>query len=121
MEKQFLIDLVGEEVAEVIWDAHQEALGAHQRHLEGDFAIREAIFQGGGRNETAIRALLDRDAILAQEDVKAAAARAVQQVRREAGYLFRQPQVYAAAQPAPVTREDVAGMSMEAYKRWRKG
>ena len=121
MEKQFLIDLVGEEVAEVIWGAHQGAMQAHQRNLEGDFAIREAILRGGGRNETAIRALLDRDAILSQEDVHAAADRAVQQVRREAGYLFRQPQAYAAAQPAPVTREDVAGMSMEAYRKWRKG
>ena len=121
MQKDFLTDLVGEEAAEVIWQAHQDALEQNRRVLEGDLAIREAIFLGGGRNETAIRALLDREAICGCDDPKAAAKEAVSKIRREAGYLFRQPQAYAPAQPAPVSREDVAGMSMAEYRRWRKG
>ena len=121
MEKDFLTDLVGEETAEVIWQAHQQALDRNRRALEGDLAIREAIFMGGGRNETAIRALLDREAICGHDDPRSAAREAVAKVRREAAYLFRQPQAYAPAQPAPVSREDVAGMSMAEYRRWRKG
>ena len=120
MEKQFLIDLVGEEAAEAVWEAHQGALADREKALRGDFAIRQAIFEQGGRNETAIRALLDGAAILSDEDPAAAAVRAVQELRRQHGYLFRQGGPGAPARPT-VTRADLAAMSMEEYRRYRKG
>ena len=120
MEKQFLIDLVGEEAAQTVWEAHQGALEQRERLLRGDFAIREAIYQGGGRNEAAIRALMDMEAICAAQDPAAEAAKAVAKLRRTDAYLFRAPQAYAAAAPAPVSREDLAAMTMEEYKRFRK-
>ena len=112
MQKQFLVDLVGEEAAEQIWSAHQGAMEARERALRGDFAISRAILSGGGRNETAIRALMDTELILSAEKPDVAAAKAIRDLRREHGYLFRCPQGFPAAAPV-IGREDLADMTME--------
>ena len=120
LEKQFLVDLVGEEAAEQIWGAHLGALEQRERALRGDFAISRAILSGGGRNETAIRALMDTEGILSAEKPDLAAAKAIRDLRREHGYLFRTAQGFPAAAPV-ISREDLADMTMEEYRRYRKG
>ena len=59
--------------------------------------ISMAIGAAGGRNQKAICALLDLEALAKAEDLKAAAAEAVAAVKAENGYLFesRQPPRYA--------------------------
>ena len=54
--------------------------------LEG--AVGQAIAKARGRNQKAITALLDLQALQQAEDLQAAAQQAVETVKRECGYLF---------------------------------
>ena len=53
-----------------------------------DSAVGQAIAKARGRNQKAITALLDLQALQQAEDLQAAAQQAVEQVKRECGYLF---------------------------------
>ena len=94
MDKEFLEGLGLEEaVATAVLEAHEKTLaGVNLQHQ-----VALAIGAAGGRNQKAIGALLDLDALAAAEDVAAAAREAVAAVKAENGYLFEsnQPPQYA--------------------------
>ena len=121
MDKEFLENLVGAEAAEAILQAHQQEVNA----LRLEQALGGAVKHAGGRNEKAIRALLDEQAILQAEDMDAAAEQAVAELKRQNGWLFAPPQVSSPGTGAvTVTHtpslEDVGKMSMAEYKRYRQ-
>ena len=53
-----------------------------------DSAVGQAIAKARGRNQKAITALIDLQALQQAEDLQAAAQQAVEKVKRECGYLF---------------------------------
>ena len=53
-----------------------------------DSAVGQAIAKARGRNQKAITALIDLQALQQAEDLQAAAQQAVETVKRECGYLF---------------------------------
>ena len=94
MDREFLEGLGLEEAAvTAILEAHGQAMAS--ANLQHQVAM--AIGAAGGRNQKAITALLDLEALAKAEDLKAAAAEAVAAVKAENGYLFesRQPPRYA--------------------------
>lgn len=122
MDKEFLENLVGAEAAQTILQAHQQELNA----LRLEQALSGAVRQAGGRNERAIRALLDEQAILQAEDMSAAAENAVAELKRQNSWLFAPPQVSSPGTGAMTVShtpslEDVGKMSMAEYKRYRQG
>ena len=93
MTREFLEELQLEpQVAEAIWDAHAAAV----QRLEFGHALDAAITKAGGRNATAIKSLLDLDALQAAPDTLETA---IGQLKQENGYLFLTPRppVYARA------------------------
>lgn len=60
-------------------------------HLQN--ALQTAITRAGGRNLTAISALLDLESIQQQEDISASLADAVEKLKQENSYLFYQTAV----------------------------
>jgi hypothetical protein len=72
---------------EAILAAHGAALAQQQLQHQ----VTMAIGQAGGRNHTAIRALLDLDALAAAEDTAQAVTEAVATLKAENGYLFEAP------------------------------
>ena len=94
MDQAFLEGLGLEPAAvETILAAHGAALA--QQSLQHQVAM--AIGQAGGRNQTAISALLDMEALAAAEDTGAAVTAAVAAIKKENGYLFENaaPPLYA--------------------------
>lgn len=71
------------------WEAKYRAA-----RLEG--ALGQAIAKAGGRNEKAITALMDLQALEGAEDLVQAAHLAVAQVKKDCGYLFETVPAYAA-------------------------
>ncbi len=131
--KEFIENLLGEgEAAEAICaevDSRMAALRAEfegrMRSIQADHAISSAIAAAGGRNASAIRALLDESAI-ASGDMQALAKQAVSDLKRKEPYLFIQPQVTApgtgtAGHDTGYTVEELGKLSMAEYKRYRKG
>ena len=53
-----------------------------------DSAVGQAIAKARGRNQKAITALIDLQALQQAEDLSSAAQQAVETVKRECGYLF---------------------------------
>ena len=53
-----------------------------------DSAVGQAIAKARGHNQKAITALIDLQALQQAEDLQAAAQQAVENVKRECGYLF---------------------------------
>ena len=100
MDKEFLMNLEGmtEEMAEAILERHgKEAAGYEQRlkALATEGAVALAIATAGGRNQKAITALLDMQALFDARDLPAAAAQAVEALKKEHGYLFAAAPGYA--------------------------
>ena len=100
MDKEFLMGLEGvtEAVAEAILAEHGKAVAGFESQLKAQAtqsAVALAIATAGGRNQKAIAALLDMDALQSAEDVAAAAAQAVAQVKKENTYLFASAPAYA--------------------------
>ena len=99
-------------------EAHKNQLAQMEfRNLLG-----QAIRSAGGRNEKAITALLDLDAIQASQDQKEAVQAAVAAVKAENTYLFRsQLPLYAVGtgttQPAPAKPESLAEALKEKFLR----
>lgn len=123
MDREFLKGLVEDEAAvDAILQEHGrvvEEMGFHH-------ALEQAVNAAGGRNLTAIRALMDENAILGSEDRERALAEAVKRVKKDSPYLFQSPAVqpYAGGTPAQVldfSMEDIGAMSMAEYRRFRRG
>ena len=82
------LDVAGEklprETVEAILAQHQASV----RQVRQDAAVQVAVQNAGGRNLTAIKALLDMAALDGAEDLTAAAEKAVERVKGEHSYLF---------------------------------
>ena len=94
MNKEFLEGLGLEEAAvEAILAEHAAQVSGLQLQHQVTMAIGEA----GGKNQKAIAALLDLQALAKAEDPQAAIREAVQQLKAENDYLFEaaQPPRYA--------------------------
>lgn len=88
MDQAFLKGLgLAPAVVENILGAHTAALA--QQKLQHQVAM--AIGAAGGRNQTAITALLDMEALAAAQDTEKAVTEAVAALKKENGYLFASP------------------------------
>lgn len=120
MERAFLEELIADEaVVDAILQEHQRTVS----DVRYQHTLSAAVERAGGRNLTAIRALLDESALMGAEDVDKAVKDAVAQLKKEHGYLFRTAsQPYAAGETVGAKSygmEDLAGMSMAEYRRFR--
>lgn len=122
MDKAYLEELVGAEAAEEILRRHEGELAA----LRTQHAVSMAVRSAGGRNETAIRALLDESAIANAENMEQAACSAVASLKKAHGYLFEAPRVSSPGTGAltvngEASMEEIGKMSMAEYRRYRLG
>lgn len=90
MKREFLESLkigeegLPEEVMEAILGEHGKAV----KKLQLEHAVETAAAKAGGRNLKAITALLDMDEISESGDMLGAVEQAMQQLKKENGYLF---------------------------------
>ena len=113
------------EVVEAVMAKHGavvEALEQKLRQHAVDSAVKQAVAAAGGRNLTAIRALLDETGF--GDDPEADAKAAVAAVKRDNPYLFGQ-NLYAPGAGSPIPRaptaREVEKMSLAEYRAYRKG
>ena len=127
MQKEFIDSLgLDPEVSEKILQAHQQVVHNYEQRIQAmavDAAVQQAVTAAGGRNLTAIRALLDESAF--GEDPVEGAKAAVAAVKRENPYLFAGAVVTAPGtggftQPS-YTQEQLGKLSLAEYRRYRKG
>lgn len=124
MDRTFLQTLLGE-------DAPIDAiLQEHGRVVDGlqfQHSLQQAVSTAGGRNFTAIRALLDEQALMGSENREQVLAQALKKLKKENPYLFETgvTQPYAQGAAAHVRQdydmEDIGAMSMAEYRRFRRG
>ena len=114
-----------EEAAQGILARHEEVVAGFAQQLRNqavDAAVKQAVSAAGGRNLTAIRALLEESAF--GEDPEADAKAAVARVKRENPYLFLGP-VSAPGTGIPIPRDltnrDLEKMSLSEYRAYRRG
>lgn len=127
MEQDFIDGLgLDPEMAQAVRMEHQKIVDAYEgriRALTVDAAVKQAVTAAGGRNLTAIRALMDESAF--GEDIEAGARAAVAAVKRENPYLFAGMAVTAPGTGAPnpmgYTQEELGKMPLSEYRRYRKG
>ena len=127
MEQDFIDGLgLDEETAQVVRAEHQKIVDAYEsriRSLTVDAAVKQAVTAAGGRNLTAIRALMDESAF--GEDIEDSAKAAVARVKRENPYLFGTGQVTSPGTGAPTsmgyTQEELGKLPLSEYRRYRKG
>lgn len=128
MERTFLEGLALEpEVLEAVWERVEALKAEHAAQLRQqrlEYALDRAVSGLGGRNATAIRALLDEQAILESENMESAARQAVGRLKREHGYLFGSGSPVApgtgSARAMDYTLEELGSMTMAEYKRARR-
>ena len=127
MEQDFIEDLgLDEATAQIIRTEQQKLIDAYEgriRALTVDAAVKQAVTAAGGRNLTAIRALMDESAL--GEDIEGGARAAVAAIKRENPYLFGTAQVTAPGTGAPTTagytQEELGKLPLSEYRRYRKG
>ena len=127
MENTFLEKLdLSPETAQIILQEHNRVVQEYEtrlRNLAVDMAVRQAVTAAGGRNLTAIRALLDETAF--GDDPETDARQAVAAVKRDNPYLFVSAAVTApgTGTPTPMgyTQEELGKLSLAEYRRYRKG
>ena len=127
MEQDFIDGLgLDETTAALVRSEHQKVVDAYESRIRAmtvDAAVKQAVTAAGGRNLTAIRALMDERAF--GEDVEAGARAAVAAVRRENPYLFGTAQVTSPGTGAPTamgyTQEELGKLPLSEYRRYRKG
>ena len=117
MEQDFIDGLgLDEETAQAVRQAHQQVVDAYENRIR-------ALTAAGGRNLTAIRALLDESAF--GDDIESGARAAVAAVKRENPYLFATAQVTSpgtgASAPMGYTQEELGKLPLSEYRRYRKG
>ena len=77
-------------------EKYHKTLEDHEKEIKSlhlQNALQTAITRAGGRNLTAISALLDLESIQQQEDYSASLADAVEKLKQENSYLFYQTTV----------------------------
>lgn len=122
MDRTFLEGLLEDgAVIDAILQEHESTV----KRMEFQHSLQQAVTAAGGRNLTAIRALLDEEGLFGSENQEQAMADALKKLKRESPYLFesRMEQPYSAGKPAQLgySMEDLGAMSMSQYKRYRKG
>ena len=101
MEKEFLEGLgLTEETVAATLERHGQVVKTHQEdmaRLRFDTRVEKAVTAAGGRNLTAIRALLNEQELQEAEDAEAAIAQAVKDIKKQCAYLFENatPPAYA--------------------------
>lgn len=127
MEQDF-IDTLGldEATAQAVRAEQQKLIASYEsriRSLTVDAAVKQAVAAAGGRNLTAIRALMDESAL--EGDIEAGAKAAVAAIRRENPYLFATGQVTAPGTGTPASmgysQEELGKLPLSEYRRYRKG
>ena len=124
MDRIFLQTLLGEDAP---IDAILQEHGRVVNGLQFQYSLQQAVSAAGGRNFTAIRALLDEQALMNSENREQALAQAMKQLKKENPYLFETGvvQPYAQGTAAHMRNdydmEDIGAMSMAEYRRFRKG
>ena len=127
MEQDF-IDTLGldEATAQLVRTEHQKVVDAYEsriRSLTVDAAVKQAVIAAGGRNLTAIRALMDESAF--GEDIEGGAKTAVAAIKRENPYLFGSMAVTSPGTGTPTsmgyTQEELGKLPLSEYRRYRKG
>ena len=115
-----------EATAQIVRSEHQKVIDAYEsriRSLTVDAALKQAVTAAGGRNLTAIRALMDESAF--GQDIEASAKAAVAAVKRENPYLFGGMAVTSPGTGAPTslgyTQEELGKLPLSEYRRYRKG
>ena len=74
-------------------EKYNKAVADHKKELDAlrfGNLLKEAVHAAKGRNEKAIAALLDLDAIRVQEDPAQALKEAVEDLKKDSGYLFEE-------------------------------
>ncbi len=122
MDRTFLEGLLEDgAVIDTILQEHESTV----KRMEFQHSLQQAVTAAGGRNLTAIRALLDEEELFGSENQEQAMSDALKKLKRESPYLFesRMEQPYSAGKPAQLgySMEDLGAMSMSQYKRFRKG
>ena len=115
-----------EATAQLVRSEHQKVIDAYEsriRTLTVDAAVKQAVTAAGGRNLTAIRALMDESAL--GEDIEMGAKAAVAAIKRENPYLFGGMAVTSPGTGAPTsmgyTQEELGKLPLSEYRRYRKG
>lgn len=108
-------------------DAHDQAVAGHQKELAGvkfQGVLDNAIVAARGRNAKAITAMLDLDTLRESEDQQAAIKTALEELKKESGYLFEDagtPPPYApgpgVGNPSPAAPATLAGALHEKYDK----
>lgn len=108
-------------------EAHDNAVAGHQKELDGikfQGVLDSAIAAAKGKNAKAIAALLDVDALRGSEDQPKAIKAALEDLKKENGYLFDgegTPPPYAGGTgiktPPPVATDSLAGALRERYNK----
>ena len=85
MDKEYLLEMgLSEESVNHILMTHEQEIA----ELNFGFQLREAVTAAGGRSQRAIGAMLDLDAIKADQQPQEALKQALKQLKAEHGYLF---------------------------------
>jgi len=119
MEKEFLLGLgeLPEEVVSAILEENGKEVAALQdKCRRADFNARLgcAIAAAGGRNHKAIAALLDENALVDADDE--VIAQAVEQVKKDCGYLFCSPVPFAPGTGAVQQKQEKASTLADALR-----
>ena len=130
MDKEFLLQQgLSPEGAEAVLQAHQQTVAEYEgrlRAMGAESALKQAVTAAGGRNLTAIRALVDEAVIAESQDMDTAAKQAVEALKQENPYLFAVTQAYAPGTGTAPARtgysmEELGKLSLADYRRYRKG
>lgn len=108
-------------------DAHDQAVADHQKELAGvkfQSVLDNSITAAKGKSAKAITALLDLDALRDSEDQQVAITAALEELKKDSGYLFDTegtPPPYArgtgTGNPPPAAPETLAGALRERYDK----
>ena len=126
MEREFLENLCAGEQA-LTAEAVDAILQQHEKELFSlrlNAAVETAVSKAGGRNLKAITALLDMATIGSAEDLSGELDKALQQLKKDNGYLFEDPTpppyaaMAGAAQPrSPQAPKTLAGALRERMRK----
>ena len=108
-------------------DAHDQAVAGHQKELAGvkfQGVLDNAIVAARGKSAKAITAMLDLDTLRESEDQQAAINTALDELKKESGYLFEEegaPPPYAPGtgknNPSPAAPATLADALREKYNK----
>ena len=107
----------GRDISQLRQNAQDWEAKYHAARLEG--AVGQAIAKAGGRNQKAITALLDLQALQESEDLGGAAQQAVEKIKQECGYLFELVPGDAPGTGAMSTQEEEEPMTLAGALRER--